>query len=764
MHGTPTDSRIGLALASLVLAYAWAGWTPVWPVAAWTTTLSTVALLYPFWIVPPVRLLAALVRRRTRYPLPVLLTLNNLTGDGRPLEAQAAAAIAAVGTLSATAARRLLDCRLRAGACLLLLDGLDEVTDPDAQARVLAEIRRLRDAYGGGNQIIVTARTGGYGYPLGGWLTLEVQRFETPQIEAFVQKWFAAADHANPAEQAQGLLAALAHKPGLRALAANPLLLALIVRLYEQNGGRHGALPERRVALYEAALDLLTEEWNADQAVRTRPRPQALPGELMRCALREVAAAAHGQRLRVIPEERLLALLADARAPCAIATDPASLLAAVLADTGLLRRLSATSYDFAHLTFQEYLTALSIKQGGDDAALFAHAGDPWWREVIRLYAGLTADPAGWLQRLLPVDPLLAAGCLADARLPAGEAGSAAAGPVIATLQPWLTDPDGDPERRQAAADALAEIGDHGAREILDQALANIAQDRPAALTALLALAPGNEATLHQRLPDGLGGLLKLLHGALPQAMPAQRGRILALLDALGHPLCLVPAGTFRMGSDAGGYANERPAHEVVLRDYWIDRYPVTNRQFAAFAAETGFAGTDWRAMAAADRDDHPVLFVSWDDANAYAAWCGKRLPTEAQWEKAARGTDGRRYPWGNHWDAERCNTAGRGTTPVDSHPGGVSPYGCHDLAGNVYEWIADWYDAGYYRRSPVENPMGPEAGLSRVVRGGAWVNRPAGARGRPRPRPPARPRRLRRFSAAVRRPHSLNADTLSADR
>jgi len=192
-----------------------------------------------------------------------------------------------------------------------------------------------------------------------------------------------------------------------------------------------------------------------------------------------------------------------------------------------------------------------------------------------------------------------------------------------------------------------------------------------------------------------------------------------------------------MGSregEAPAEPDEKPQREVYLDGYWIYQYEVTVAQYRKFCKAKW-----WRRMPEAPswgwRDDHPMVNVSWDDAAAYAKWAGVGLPTEAQWEKAARGTDGREYPWSNEWDGSKCaSLLGAGlasTKPVGSYPKGVSPYGLHDMAGNVREWCADWYGESYYANAPKDNPTGPASsgyrvGLfrvsgNRVVRDDSWV-------------------------------------------
>jgi len=184
----------------------------------------------------------------------------------------------------------------------------------------------------------------------------------------------------------------------------------------------------------------------------------------------------------------------------------------------------------------------------------------------------------------------------------------------------------------------------------------------------------------------------------------------------------VPAGEFIMGSDSGE-TDEKPVHRVYLDEYFIDKYEVTNEQYNQ-CVSAGSCSANGKFNSFTD-PQQPVVGVDWNQADTYCKWAGKRLPTEAEWEKAARGTDGRTYPWGEGIDCSRANYGdckhGK-TKPVGSYPSGASPYGAMDMAGNVWEWCADWY--GYYQNSPNRNPTGPGSGQSRVLRGGSWIATP----------------------------------------
>jgi formylglycine-generating enzyme required for sulfatase activity len=200
----------------------------------------------------------------------------------------------------------------------------------------------------------------------------------------------------------------------------------------------------------------------------------------------------------------------------------------------------------------------------------------------------------------------------------------------------------------------------------------------------------------------------------------------------GTTMVYVPKGKFWMGSsDSDPYAlsDEKPQHEVYLDAFWIDRAEVTNAQYQLCVSE-GWCDLPSKLNSHTrdsyynnlDFSNYPVIYVSWYQAEAYCRWAGKRLPTEAEWEKAARGTMGYVYPWG---EGIACNYANYGscvgdTSEVGSYPAGASPYGALDVVGNVWEWVADWYGSSYYISSPVQNPQGPDSGHRRVRRGGAW--------------------------------------------
>lgn len=200
------------------------------------------------------------------------------------------------------------------------------------------------------------------------------------------------------------------------------------------------------------------------------------------------------------------------------------------------------------------------------------------------------------------------------------------------------------------------------------------------------------------------------------------------------PMVEIPEGPFTMGFDGTqALEDERPAHRPWLSTFAIDVYEVTTAQYAVFLATMNRqAPWRWEMVDVAQHGDRPVIGVDWHDADAYCRWKGKRLPTEAEWEKAARGTDERLYPWGNQVPTKELADFALGARfsysqvlmPVRSYEQGKSPYGLYQMAGNVYEWVRDWYQANYYETSPERNPQGPEQGQFKVLRGGSWSDLP----------------------------------------
>ena len=222
--------------------------------------------------------------------------------------------------------------------------------------------------------------------------------------------------------------------------------------------------------------------------------------------------------------------------------------------------------------------------------------------------------------------------------------------------------------------------------------------------------------------------------SLAQLDRLRKGKAVEPVAAPETPMVEIPEGLFSMGFDGTqALEDERPKHQVWLSTFHMDLHEVTTAQYAPFLSATNRpVPWQWNQVDLAQHGDRPVIGVDWTDAENYCRWKRKRLPTEAEWEKAARGTDGRLYPWGNQVPGKDLANFALGARfsysqvllPVRTYEQGKSPYGLLQMAGNVNEWVQDWYGANYYETSPEQNPQGPEQGQFKVLRGGSWSDLP----------------------------------------
>lgn len=217
----------------------------------------------------------------------------------------------------------------------------------------------------------------------------------------------------------------------------------------------------------------------------------------------------------------------------------------------------------------------------------------------------------------------------------------------------------------------------------------------------------------------------------PTSIPIASPVALQVNPLDGAEIVLIPAGEFLMGSDQANdpyfWGAEAPEHTVNIDSFWIYRTEVTQRMYSKCVEQEKCPAPLKINHPVAQQygnprfDDHPVVMITWHAALAYCQWVGGRLPTEAEWEKAARGTDGRLFPWGNEPNADGlANYSSDSPSPVGSYPAGSSPYGVYDMAGNVLEWVNDFFESGYYQYSPLDNPTGPLSGSRKIIRGGAF--------------------------------------------
>ncbi len=283
-----------------------------------------------------------------------------------------------------------------------------------------------------------------------------------------------------------------------------------------------------------------------------------------------------------------------------------------------------------------------------------------------------------------------------------------------------------------------------------------------AVVGLVAGCPAEKAEQVEKVESEAKVLTGWHDETLPDGMSKSEENKVYVWDTgkgLKIEMVYVPPGAFTMGS-VDGDDHEKPKHtHSIPKGYYVGRYETTVAQFRRFVEATSYQtdaekegwaygyrdgewgkqqGYSWRAPGFEQGGAHPVVCVSWNDAKGFCAWSGLALPTEAQWEKAARGTDGRKYPWGSEWDPARVNFCDRScpedyswkaededdghgyTAPVGSYARGVSPYGAHDMAGNVWEWCADWYAGDWYASYAKGSTTPPSSGSDRVSRGGSW--------------------------------------------
>jgi formylglycine-generating enzyme required for sulfatase activity len=608
---------------------------------------------------------------------------------------------------------------LLGGGCLLMLDGLDEVVSREQRGRVRQEVENLVNDIYPGNQVIVTAREAGYRDEAvfgDDFVRLDVQRLEDEQIRALVANWCRQLYPGEVEERTQELVQDIAAINELRAhrdlppLVSTPLMTTMVVSVK----WGETELPRERAKLYEAgAKVILQAQYVPEDPARKQVIEWGGPWDAQREWLSILALEMHeeGQDGAAIREERLREILAPHIPPDALD----QFVQAVRYRGGLLEE-RAEFFQFVHLTFQEFLAARVVGKQRQEGwpRLLPHVKDPWWREVILLTYGFSqADyPPAARAYLDWLSDLEWAQHDGETRL----AGLELAGSAVLELER----PDADLRREQAQ---------HLAAALTDPGL-----DAPGVLRARA----GNTLA---RLGDPR---------FREDAWHLPNERLLGFIE--------VPEGSFLMGTQEedvpalseqfGGvrewYEWEVPQHQLVLPTYYIARYPVTVAQFRAFVEASGHQ--PGYADTLQGVGTHPVVWVSWREALRYARWLTETLrawegtpepvatllrdehwaitlPSEAEWEKAARGTDGRTFPWGQDADPNRANYGGTRiwrTSAAGCFPGGTSPYGMEDPSGNVWEWTRSMYRDYPYDSKDGREDLAAGANVLRVMRGGAF--------------------------------------------
>jgi len=599
---------------------------------------------------------------------------------------------------------------LKGKGCLLMLDGLDEVASREMRGQVRQQVEEMVNEVYPGNLLLVTAREAGYREDAvfgDDFLRLDVQPLDEEQIHSLVANWCREIYPGEAGKRTDELMASirdinnLRTDRDLRPLVNTPLMTTMVVSVK----WGETELPRERAKLYEVCVKVILQgQYLRDDPARKEVAEWGGAWEEQRDWLSRLALALQegGKGAAAANEEGVRQVLAPELSNEALK----QFIEAVRYRGGLLEE-KAEQFQFLHLTFQEFLAARWLAKTRDQAFqhLQPHLANDWWREVLLLVHGF-----------------------AQADYP----------PFAKVYLEWLSG--------QSGGVRLAALELAGAALLdLEKPVADVIRHQAALLAGALADA---------RVP----------------AAPVQRARAGDTLARLGDPrfradawflpdepllgFVEVKAGDFLMGSnprvDSAAFEEEFDQHKVHLPRYYISKYPVTVAQFQAFVGESGREPED--AGCLKGLANHPVVSVTWYEGLKYCEWLTERLkdwngtpeplaglireqgwqvllPSEAEWEKAARGSDGQIYPWAGEFESHRLNsweTGIRDTTAVGSFPSGISPCGCLDMAGNVWEWTRSLWGKGNepdfkypYKRDEREN-LKASRDVRRVLRGGSF--------------------------------------------
>ena len=566
---------------------------------------------------------------------------------------------------------------LRRGDALLLFDGLDEVASAAEREKIARWLqqqrRRFRDCV-----TVVTSRFAGY---VGAarldvpHVELALERFRADEIKGFLQQWYETVevalgeDNEFYRQRGRHTAAELAERivddPDIFALATNPLMLQIIALVHRDRG----TLPDRRVELYDECTNVLLEHWDRakggiDLPLTAREARRVL--EPVAYWLHQVPERRYAKAKMLIPHiDKGLAKLGKQK------ISAADFLEIIRDRSGLFVGYGVDEYGFQHLSFQEYLAANQVPRDNAYQKLVRQYGESWWQEVTRLLMGLDKPNCfePFMRELVGSDrfvnnhPLTAA-CIRDAFEPSAE-------PFISALAWTFRKRGGDTNlglRQYYLLLALRELP----RQMLRKGTRGV----------------------KQAFVDGLTAEVKSLAAELLTNLGSRTVADNVRVNPIdGAELILIPAGDFERG---GKEVKNNPPKKDFLPDFYLARYPVTNAQYKKYLAANPHAKTPgfWDNERY-NPPEQPVVGVSALEAEAYCKWAGLRLATEWEWEKGARGTDGRPYPWGEEKPTkERANFDSDVVqpTPVGSYPRGSSPYGLMDMAGNVWEWTASIYE------------------------------------------------------------------------